>query len=317
MRESRTFAERTPIATVDRTLKKYFLVYEGSDTEAIYFRAVNAMRSDIGIDPLIELVPIIRSYSEEGWSNPKKILDRVIEDLEESRTGCISYRSLLDRIMDHFYETGVITDSRVQAKSIWQALCKTCKEGLCGRLEMDVEDIRTACDVISKALEKEFTLPGLLTDIAMIIEEGSLTYAEGFDKICLIVDRDRKSFLSDGKKDQYEDVINICEKKGFGLYVTDPCFEFWLLLHFDEVFTLDRDKLYENPKVTAKKRYIEHELCRIWPGFTKSSYKAEGLIKDIDKAIQNEKCFCEDIEMLKDRVGSNVGRLIEEMRYPA
>ena len=85
MRESRTFAERTKFLKSDEALKKYFLVYEGSDTELIYFDAVNSMRENIGINPLIELIPIIRSYSEEGWSNPKKILDRIIENLEESK----------------------------------------------------------------------------------------------------------------------------------------------------------------------------------------------------------------------------------------
>ena len=36
MRESRTFAERTKVLKSDEALKKYFLVYEGSDTELIY-----------------------------------------------------------------------------------------------------------------------------------------------------------------------------------------------------------------------------------------------------------------------------------------
>ena len=65
MREKRTFAERTNVFTSDKTLRKYFLVYEGSETEAIYFDAVNSMRDDIGISPLIEIIPIIRSYSED------------------------------------------------------------------------------------------------------------------------------------------------------------------------------------------------------------------------------------------------------------
>lgn len=73
MRESRTFAERTKVLKSDEPIKKYFLVYEGSDTEVIYFDAIRSLREDIGINPLIELIPIIRSFSEEGWSNPKKI----------------------------------------------------------------------------------------------------------------------------------------------------------------------------------------------------------------------------------------------------
>ena len=72
MREHRTFAERTRALHSEEPLKKYFLVYEGAETEAIYFNAVSVMREEAGINPLIELVPIARSYSEEGWSNREK-----------------------------------------------------------------------------------------------------------------------------------------------------------------------------------------------------------------------------------------------------
>ena len=81
-----------------------------------------------------------------------------------------------------------------------------------------------------------------------------------------IIDRDRESFVSSSKNNQYKYVVEKCEEMGFGLYVTNPCFEFWLLLHFDKVFELDRDKLLENPKVTAKRRY-----CKIGK-FTRQQY---------------------------------------------
>lgn len=64
MRESRTFAERTKVLKSDETIKKYFLIYEGTNTEMIYFDAVRSLREEIGINPLIELVPVIRSFSE-------------------------------------------------------------------------------------------------------------------------------------------------------------------------------------------------------------------------------------------------------------
>lgn len=35
MREKRTFAERTKVLKSDEVIKKYFLVFEGSDTEVI------------------------------------------------------------------------------------------------------------------------------------------------------------------------------------------------------------------------------------------------------------------------------------------
>ena len=96
--------------------------------------------------------------------------------------------------------------------------------------------------------------------------------------------------------------------------LTNSCVEFWLLLHFDKVFELEQNKLLENPKVTAKRRYVEQELRKILPGYGKGSYRAMEVIKHIDKAIENEKKFCEDVVMLKDKVGSNLGCLIEELK---
>lgn len=314
MRERRTFAERTRIFSSDKTLRKYFLIYEGSDTEAQYFETVNIMREDIGINPLIELVPIIRSYSEEGWSNPKKILNRMLENLEESRTNSISYETLLNRMMDYFYESEIITTSKIQAKSIWKTMCNICNKDLHKALYLKVENIEKACNEILQILKKEYDLIHLVSGISDIIKDGGLTYAEGFDKICLIVDRDRESFISSPENNQYGYVINTCKEKGFGLYITNPCFEFWLLLHFDEVFELDREKILENPRVTSKRRYVEQELRRILPGYEKSSYNTKEVVMRIDKAVENEKKFCEDVEELENKVGSNLGVLIREMK---
>ena len=314
MRESRTFAERTKVLKSDEATKKYFLVYEGSDTEVIYFDAIYALREDIGINPLIELIPIIRSFSEEGWSNPKKILDRVIENLRESKEQEISYESLLNRIMDYLYETKVITTSKVLARNIWKTMKQTCDEQLKKSLDDVVEDIESTCNTLIGVLKEEYEVVNIVEDISEIIKDGGLTYEEGFDQICLIVDRDKDSFVSTPENDQYKYVLDKCREMGFQFCVTNPCFEFWLLLHFDEVFTLDKEKLLDNPKVTVKRRYAEDELRKIFPGYNKSSYHAEILVKEIDKAIENEKKFCEDIEDLECSVGSNIGRLITRMR---
>ena len=80
----------------------------------------------MGIDPLIELIPVMRSYSEDGWSNPKKILDRVIENLEEDRTGRLTYESLLNRIMDYFYDEKILTTNRVQSDAVWNLMRDAC-----------------------------------------------------------------------------------------------------------------------------------------------------------------------------------------------
>ncbi len=314
MRESRTFAERTRVLKSDETVKRYFLIFEGKDTEMIYFEAVRFLRADIGINPLIELIPVIRSFSEEGWSNPKKILDRVIENINESREQFISYESLLNRIMDYLYEKGIITTSRVLARNIWKIMQRTCEEQLKKSLNDVTEDIESSCNVLLKALKDEYKADNIIEDISEIIKAGGLTYDEGFDQICLIVDRDKESFVSALGNNQYQYVLDKCREMGFRFCVTNPCFEFWLLLHFDEVFDLDKEKLLDNPKTASKRRYTEHELRKIYPRYRKSSYNAEILVKHVDKAIENEKKFCEDIEALEYSVGSSIGILIDEMR---
>ena len=42
-------------------------------------------------------------------------------------------------------------------------------------------------------------------------------------------------------------------------------------------------------------RYTEHELRKLLPGYRKSKYNTEVLMEHIDRAIINEKKFCENI----------------------
>ena len=202
-------------------VKKYFLIYEGSDTEVIYFDAVRTMRESIGINPLIELIPIIRSFSEEGWSNPKKILDRVIENLRESKEQFISYESLLNRIMDYLYETKVITTSKILARNIWKTMLQTCDKKLKKSTEDRVDNIETSCKILIEDLREEYEVVNIVEDISEIIKDSGLTYEEGFDQICLIVDRDKDSFISTPENNQYKYVLDKCNKMGFQFCVTN------------------------------------------------------------------------------------------------
>lgn len=315
MREKRNFAERTKVLPTNEAKKKYFLVYEGSDTEDIYFEAINNHKMEIGINPLIELIPLVRSYSEEGWSNPKKIVDCVIDNLEQAKTGILSYETLLNYLMEYMQEEKMISNNRKQAADIWKLLKRICLEKMSVHLEQDVEDRKAACIEILSYLKSYIDVECALEDISRVIEGREITYAEGFDKICFIFDRDRNSFVAKPENNQYEYVLNKCIENKFNLYISNPCFEFWLLLHFDEVLSLDKQRLLENPKMNAKgRRYTEQELRNVLRGYSKSGYNAEILIENVDKAVENEKLFCEDINRLEYEIGCNLGLLIQELK---
>lgn len=112
--------------------------------------------------------------------------------------------------------------------------------------------------------------------ISGIIKTNVITYADGFDKICLIVDRDKESFL---------------EEQGN-----------------------NRNMLLENPKVSSKRGYTEHELRKLLKGYSKNNYNAELLIGKIDTAMKNVKEFCNNIQQLQSEVGSNLGNLITDLK---
>lgn len=314
MRESRTFAERTKVLKSDEAKKRYFLVFEGASTEKIYFEALEKARDDVELDPLVELVPIMRSYSEDGWSNPKKILDRIIANLDEEETGLLTYESLLNRIMDYLYDEKILAASKVQAHALWRILEEGCEKVLGKCLSDNVDNLVEDCNKLTEYLNQESDVVNIVDDISDIIRSSNITYDNRFDKICLIVDRDKESFLAIPENNQYDYVLRTCQEKGFGFYVSNPCFEFWLLLHFDEVFELDRDKLLENPQVTAKRRYTEHELRKLLPGYSKGKYRVKKLMEKVKIAMKNEILFCEEPEMLKEKLGTNVGLLISEIQ---
>ena len=181
-------------------------------------------------------------------------------------------------------------------------------------LDNIVENVEEDCEFLLNMIIKKLFLtieeiPNILEIVLKNIENKQITYSEDIDKMCLIVDRDKKSF----KEEQYNYVKEECKKKNFKLYVTNPCFEFWLLLHFDEVHLINKEELLENKRASSKVRFVESELKKYFP-YNKNKYNAELLIEKIDLAIENEKKFCENIEELKDKLGSNIGLLIKELK---
>ncbi|KMV76121.1 hypothetical protein PSAG_04508 [Fusobacterium animalis D11] len=154
MREKRRFAERTRISKEDRTIKKYFLVFEGNRTEGIYFNAINELKDKIGINPLIEIISIERTYTEEGWSNPKKILEQLLKDLEEIENGKFSYKTLVDKIIEIIME-----DEKFFSKISKETSSKEIIEDIKNEIEsLDsiVENIEEDCEFFLNMIIKKF-----------------------------------------------------------------------------------------------------------------------------------------------------------------
>lgn len=81
-----------------------------------------------------------------------------------------------------------------------------------------IEDIESTCTKIANYFVDAAGINNIVDDVPKIIKNRAITYAEGLDKICFIVDRDRESFVSHPENDQYRYVLNKCLEKGFGFF---------------------------------------------------------------------------------------------------
>lgn len=132
------------------------------------------------------------------------------------------------------------------------------------------------------------------------------------DELCLIIDRDPHSF----KDYQLDELIDKCKEEGYSIYLTNPKFEFWLLLHFLEEQLTEE----EIEKILSEDGFLEEKL----QGFLKSKFKlrSKSFNKKImfchyndgvDLALSNGSLYEEKLDKLKDKIGTNIHKLIDKM----
>ena len=143
---------------------------------------------------------------------------------------------------------------------------------------------------MSQVLSKLFNSDPVI-DIPKLVD-----YRQGIDHICVVVDRDRENRSSS----DIDEFIRRCKKTRYEPFITNPCFELWLLMHFEEFYRLDRDSLLKNPMINGK-RLTEYELDRIVRGinpenrFDKVDYDPLIFMHRTRHAIETSFFLCHDV----------------------
>lgn len=96
MRDKTSFGQRTSPCETKEGNRRFFLVYEGADTESIYFNYLDQNRQKCKINPLISIIELDKGRFCKDVSNPKKILDDIVKLID----GAPSYSSLANTIID-------------------------------------------------------------------------------------------------------------------------------------------------------------------------------------------------------------------------
>lgn len=268
---------------------KYYIFSEGDVTERKYFKKLN--KSILSKD--VEIINILRDYACVGESNPSDII-KLINELLIVNSDEITIKELKNKLKNWGHEYSKDINSILESITSKYGDNKIIKYKDLKKLIFDLFSGEIYVD-----LSKNFM---------KYLSYQDFTYSPLIDKICLVVDRDKDSFL----KSQYDEVSNFCETNNIGYYVSNPCFEFWLYLHFREIEKEKNVDLLKNEFVTDDKRYIEtklHKLC----GYTKTKFNFLVFESRINDAINREKNYEENIIGLEKKLGTNVGKLVNEM----
>jgi hypothetical protein len=131
------------------------------------------------------------------------------------------------------------------------------------------------------------------------------------DELWMIIDRDRNGKNIEKYSEKCKTTLN------FYFALSNPCFEFWLLLHLKDTTEYTKDELsliFENRKVGRKKTYLKKHLSDILPdGYSEASLKPERFLQHIEDAIFRAKNMNVDGENYPKNLGTDVYKLIEKV----
>lgn len=136
------------------------------------------------------------------------------------------------------------------------------------------------------------------------------TYFPAVDSVCIIVDRDAKSFTSS----QYDKAVALCVEFGFRFIVSNPCMELWLLLHYSDLAQYSSQELLDNKKtgnrtrteILLKDDYLHGSYSKARLHFRRD------FLPHVRTAVENSKQHAQTIDTLKTTIGTNIGLLVEE-----
>jgi len=298
MRIPTEFGERTKYFNdIQDEIPKYYFAFEGSQTEVQYFTGLIENRSFIGIRPLIEMIPLLRNFSYETNSHPERVIQYLSEHIENDGT----VNSIVERTVDYICLNKKWSDAKT--------LCRNLKEFITKRYNLENEaNKEELVEYILNYIENNYNIVAQIEDLSKYLDSQSVTFDKEIDCACVIIDRNIRNL------DNYHGFVQKCKEKEYRLFVSNPDFELWLLMHSNNIFKYDNDTLLNNEKVNKNRRYLEQALSIEFKGYRKENIRFEKFLPFIQNAIENEKHFCEDIDELEYKLGTNIGILIKELK---
>lgn len=245
-----------------------FLSMEGNKTEINYFNHINRYKREIGIKKEVCIYPLKRSKNDT-LSAPRDVLELLEECVE------------------------------LQNKKILPSL-----------LQEKIE--KYSDEFVKKYLNGELTEKGEVEEFESLLKQAGIDlayqrflaeYSREKDIFGIVIDRDYKSHTVK----QMMEIVQECSQKNYYCFITNPSFEFWLLLHLKDISSFsseEKKKILLNNKVSDKHTYTSGMVSQIAnhsKKISKEKFKQFYLPK-ITYAIEQAKKNCATLQ--EDLIGN-------------
>ena len=277
---SKSYDRETPNEQITPR-KIYFISVEGVATEVEYLQGLSDYRTELGINALVN-IEVLRRKTKDGYSAPEQVIELLEEYLSLREAGNNIFPDIPDEIKNNFSPDFI---------------------------QLYIETPGS----ISPKERNRFELALRKTGYDLAYRKYLSKYTSNLDEFCILIDRDAGSHSSE----DMNFILQYCKEKNYRCFITNPCFEFWLLLHFSDVYEeyLDQfDLIRENKKVSNAHTFVSNELSvKAHHGKKGIAFK-EKYLPHIEEAIIRASKFASDNEALITDIGCNIWILIKEMQ---
>ena len=261
--------------------KVYYISTEGVNTEVEYLRGLSDYRTELGINVLVN-VEVLRRHNKDGCSAPEQVVELLEEYIDLRGTG-----------------KEILSDFPEEIKKNYDV----------GFIRRYLESPGQIAEQERKAFELDLTKAGY--DLAY--RRYLARCANESDEFCILIDRDMGSH----SEDDMRFIVEYCEGNAYRCFISNPCFEFWLLLHFldaKEEYADRLDLIRKNEKKSAAHTYVSYELSKVAHHGKKGIAFRENYLPNVELAVERASKFASDNDELIKDIGCNIWKLIEEMR---
>lgn len=264
--------------------KVVFLSVEGN-TEKNYFDFIDKYRKEIGIESLVH-IETLSKLSKDGQSDPEQVFDLLNECLQIRDEGILPqdiFAALKDNVPN--YSIDYIT------------------KYLSGQLP----------DNDAKKLFNDIKMAGIDLNYQKFL--SNYKGEDGNDVFAIVIDRDCQNH----SEEMLKNLLARCKEKKCLFFLTNPCFEFWLLLHVSDVKNEYSDQLaeiQENKKISNRHTFVSSKLSEKAHHAKKITHRKfeKSYLPNIDLAIERSKQFSQDENELMNKLGSNMPELFSILR---